>query len=303
LQEYICYPLKRWVRNTDIGGRILNKNTGKLTVVIIYILLAIGMILVGFPLLYAFGGSFKSTLEFLSGGANILPRVWRWQNYVDAWKLANFGLYTFNSISVAALSVIGVIFTTSTTGYVLSRASFPGKKLIIGAFGFTLFITGVVTLFPIFKICKDLHLINSLWGLILAQIAVVQPVYSILAMSYVNGISKEIDESARIDGCSFFRIYWNIIFPIIKPIIATIALLTFRDAWNNFMMPLAFTLSKPQLRTLTVGVVQLRDQGEGISSWNLMIAGVVMSLAPIMVVYLFLNRFFITGITEGSIKG
>ena len=92
-------------------------------------------------------------------------------------------------------------------------------------------------------------------------------------------------------------------FPIVKPMIATIAILQFRAVWNDYMMPLAFTLSKPNLRPLTVGVVLMKNQGDSISAWNLMIAGTVISLAPILVVYLFMNKLFITGLTEGSVKG
>jgi raffinose/stachyose/melibiose transport system permease protein len=144
---------------------------------------------------------------------------------------------------------------------------------------------------------------SSLWGMTLAQIAVAQPMYCILVQSYINGIPKELDDAAKMDGCNFFRIYWNVMLPIMKPIIATVSILSFRDAWNNYMMPLAFTLSKPQLRTLTIGVVALKDQGEGISAWNLMIAGTVMSLVPMIFIYLFFNRYFISGIMEGSVKG
>ena len=281
----------------------MNKNTGIIAKILIYTLLLFWVLVVGFPLLYTFTGSFKSTVEFLAGGGSLLPKKWMWQNYVMAWKNARFGIYTYNSIVIALFSVAGVIVTTSLTGYSLARSNFRGKKILLGAFAATLFISGAMTLFPIFKLCRDLKLINSLWGLIIAQVAVSQPIYCILVMGYVKGIPREIDESAKLDGCSFFRIYFSIILPIIKPIIATVAILQFRDAWNSFMMPLAFTLSKPRLRTLTVGVVQLKDEGEGISAWNLMIAGTVISLLPIMVVYLFMNRYFISGITEGSVKG
>lgn len=281
----------------------MNKNTSKISVVLIYVLLLFAVLFVGFPLFYALTGSFKSSVEFLSGSASILPKEWHWQNYVDAWQLADFGRYTMNSMFFSIWSVIGTVLTTTLTGYALSRSNFVIKKLLISSFGITLFVSGAITLFPIYQLCTALNLTSNLWGMTIAQIAISQPVYCILVLGFVDGISREIDEAAKIDGCSFFRIYWNIILPVIKPIIATVSILSFRDAWNNYMMPLAFTLSSPQLRTLTVGVVALKDQGEGISSWNLMISGTVMSLLPIVVVYLFLNRYFIAGIMEGSVKG
>lgn len=282
----------------------MNNNTSRKTRILIYILMIVAVLLVAFPLVYAFFGSFKGTVEFLTGGGNILPKkTWRWQNYTDAWKTANFGVYTINSLLFAALSVIGTLITTSMTGYVLSRSKMKIKNLLVGSFGITLFVTGAITLYPIFKLCHALGFTSNLWGMTIVQIAVNQPIFSILVLNYVDGISREIDDAARIDGCGFFRIYWNIMVPIIKPIIATVSILSFRAAWNNYMMPLVFTLTKPALRTLTVGVVALKDQGEGISAWNLMIAGTVMSLVPMICVYLFLNRYFIAGITEGSVKG
>lgn len=282
----------------------MNKNTSLVTRIIVYVLLALSFLLVVFPLVYAFFGSFKSTLEFLTGGADILPQKgWRFQNYADAWKTAKFGQYTINSLLFSAFSVAGTILTTSMTGFALSRSHFKIKNLLIGSFGVTLFITGAITLFPIFQLCKMLGLTDNLFGMVIVQIAENQAVFCILVANYINGITTEIDEAARIDGCSFFRTYWNIILPIITPIIATVSILSFRSAWNNYMMPLVFTLTKPALRTLTVGVVALKDQGDGISAWNLMIAGTVISLMPMIVVYLFLNRYFIAGITEGSVKG
>lgn len=282
----------------------MDKNTPKALAVLTHSVLIITVILAGFPLVYAVFGSFKSSVEFLTGGANILPKgEWRYQNYTDAWKMAKFGRYTMNSLSYSLFSVAGTIITTSMAGYVLSRSRIRIKKLLVGSFGVTLFVTGAITLFPIFRLCNKLGWTSSLFGLTLVQIALCQPVYSILVLNYVDGIPREIDEAAMIDGCGFFRIYWNIMMPVIKPILATVSILSFRDAWNNYMLPLAFTLSRPKLRTLTVGVVALKDQGEGISAWNLMIAGTVMALLPVIIVYLFLNRYFIAGITDGSVKG
>lgn len=272
--------------------------------ILIYFIMIVGVLAVGFPIVYAIFGSFKTAGEFLMGGSNIFPSgEWHWKNYTDAWKLANFSLYTMNSILVSLGSVVFTLITTTMAGYVFARANFFGKKFIFLLFGATMFIGGTVTLFPTYLIAKSLGLTNSLMGMIVAMVAAAQPMNVILVMGYISGISKEIDESAKLDGCGFFRIFWNILLPIVKPLIATIAILEFRSSWNNYMTPLAFTLSSPKLKTLTIGIVTLRDQGEGISAWNLMIAGTVMSLVPIMIVYLSLNNLFIAGITEGAIKG
>ena len=271
--------------------------------ILLYALLAVIIFLLVFPLVYAVGGSFKSTEEFLLGGLKIFPETWRPENYMKAWKQANFARYTLNSVFFAVASVIGIIITSSMTGYAMSRCDFPGKKLLTGTFGFMMFLIGAVTLFPIFQLCRKLGLLDSIWGMVITQIATAQPFYCILVMGYCNGISKEIDEAATIDGASFFKVYTTILMPIMKPILATTGILAFRDTWNNYMMPLAFTLSRSELRPLTVGVVLLKDQGDGVAAWSTMLAGTVMSIVPILIVYLFLNRHFIEGITAGAIKG
>ena len=271
--------------------------------ILLYALLAVIIFLLVFPLVYAVGGSFKSTEEFLLGGLKIFPETWRPENYMKAWKQANFARYTLNSVFFAVASVIGIIITSSMTGYAMSRCDFPGKKLLTGTFGFMMFLIGAVTLFPIFQLCRNLGLLDSIWGMVITQIATAQPFYCILVMGYCNGISKEIDEAATIDGASFFKVYTTILMPIMKPILATTGILAFRDTWNNYMMPLAFTLSRSELRPLTVGVVLLKDQGDGVAAWSTMLAGTVMSIVPILIVYLFLNRYFIEGITAGAIKG
>ena len=198
--------------------------------ILLYALLAVIIFLLVFPLVYAVGGSFKSTEEFLLGGLKIFPETWRPENYMKAWKQANFARYTLNSVFFAVASVIGIIITSSMTGYAMSRCDFPGKKLLTGTFGFMMFLIGAVTLFPIFQLCRKLGLLDSIWGMVITQIATAQPFYCILVMGYCNGISKEIDEAATIDGASFFKVYTTILMPIMKPILATTGILAFRGS-------------------------------------------------------------------------
>ena len=281
---------------------VTSKKRRVASLVAIYAVIAIVILIVAFPLVYAFGGSFKTINEFLVGGTQIFPEELQWNNYVRAWNQANFSRYTMNSVLFSLFSVLGTVITTSMTGYVLSRFDFPGKKALQSTFGLMLFLIGAVTLYPIFLLCNKLGLLNSIWGMVIAQIATLQPFYSILIMGYCDGIPKQIDESARIDGAGVFGIYAKIIMPVIKPILATSAILSFRDSWNNYMMPLAFTIAQPKLRTLTVGVVLLKDQGDGVAAWNIMLAGTVLSIVPILIVYMFFNRYFIEGMTQGALK-
>lgn len=256
-----------------------------------------------FPLVYAFFGSFKSSVEFLSGGANILPRQWDASSYVIAWKEANFARYTMNSLVISLLTVVLTLVAGSMASYAISRAEFRGKKLIVTLLGLVMFIPGVVLIFPIFQMCQKLRLLGTIWSMVITQTASSLPFLVILMNSYMNGISRDIDEAAQIDSCGFFRLYWSVILPLSTPILATAALFAFKGAWNSYLLPLALSLSKPAIRPLTVGVIALKDMGEGITAWNIMIAGSVMALLPMIVVFLLMNRFFISGITAGAVKG
>ena len=269
----------------------------------VYVFLIIMVICAAFPLVYAFFGSFKSSVEFLNGGSNILPKSWDASSYAKAWKEANFARYTFNSLFISFMTVILTLLVGSMASYVISRGRFRLKGVLVAILGLVMFIPSVVLIFPIFKMCQRIHLMGNIWSIIITQTASGLPFLVILMQSYMAGISKEIDEAAKIDGCSFFRLYWNILLPLSKPILATAGLFAFKNAWNSYLLPLALSLSKPDIRPLTVGVIALKDMGEGISAWNIMIAGSVLAIFPMVIVYLFMNQFFIDGITAGSVKG
>ena len=256
-----------------------------------------------FPLVYAFFGSFKSSVEFLSGGPNILPSRWDTESYAIAWNEANFAQYTLNSIVISVMTVVCTLVVGSMASYTLSRTVFAGRRLILSLLGLVMFIPGVVLIFPVFQMCQSLGLLGSRWSMIITQTASGLPFLVILMTSYMNGITREIDEAAQIEGCGFFRLYLDVILPLSKPILATAGLFAFKSAWNSYLMPLALSLSKPSIRPLTVGVIALKDMGEGITAWNVMIAGSVMALLPMIVMFLFMNRFFIAGVTEGAVKG
>jgi multiple sugar transport system permease protein len=152
-------------------------------------------------------------------------------------------------------------------------------------------------------LAKVLKLNGSLWGVIIIHVFGMNVTQAFLSTSFINQIPKEIDEAARIDGCSFARIFASVIFPLTKPLIATIGLISFRDAWSDYLLPYVFTISKPARMPLVVGVVNLKTTGIAASSWDLAMAGISISVVPMLVVYLFLNRFFIAGLTEGAVKG
>ena len=162
---------------------------------------------------------------------------------------------------------------------------------------------GSITLFPLLEITKVLHLNNTLWGVIVINVFGLNVTNLYLVRAYVTTIPREIDEAAIIDGCGFFKTFTHIIFPLLKPVIATVGLLSFRMAWNDYLLPMVFTMANRAQSPLVVGVVALRSNGEVASSWNLMLAGTMISILPMMIAYLGFNKYFVAGLTSGAVKG
>lgn len=272
--------------------------------IILYAFLLLVTFITLLPVIYSFCASFKSNQELLTSGASLLPKKWVFDNYVQAWQLADFKTYTWNSIYMTFFSVIGVVASSAMGGYAFARGEFPGKKLLFVLFTATMFVSlGTVTLYPKLQIARALHINKSLWGIIIMNVFAVGATNLFLVRSFVESVPKEIDEAALIDGCGFVRTFFSILLPLIKPILATIAIISFKTVWNDYLLPMVFTIANPKRAPLVVGVVSLKNTGEGATSWNLMLAGTMISIIPMMIVYLCLNKYFVEGITSGAVKG
>ena len=270
----------------------------------VYLALAVVFVVTIFPVFYTLMGSFKSNQELLTSGSRIIPQAFVWDNYIQAWKLANFATYTKNSVFMSVFIVAGTILTSTTAGYVFERGDFKGKDLLFTLVISSMFVSlGSLTLYPTLMVAKAFGINKSLWGVIIIRVFGLNVTNLFITRTYIRSISTEIDEAAKIDGCGFFRIFCNIIFPLLKPLIATIGILEFRYAWNDYLMPMVFTLSNTARMPLVVGVVNLKSTGEAASAWNLMLAGSAIALLPMIMVYIAFNRYFIEGLTSGSVKG
>lgn len=271
--------------------------------IFLYLFLAILAAIVMFPLFYIITASFKTTAEILTGN-NFFPKAIQLNNYVRAWKESNFQAYTWNSVFMCTIIVVGTIVTSITSGYVFSRGNFPGRKIILAVITFSMFISsGSLYLFPQLQVAKVFGLNSSLWGVIVIYIFGINVTQLYLSKGFIDGIPKEIDEAARVDGCSFFTIFQKIIFPLTKPLIATVGLLAFMNSWNDYLLPMVFTLGNPNMRPLVVGIVSMKNSGELTTSWDLMMAGTVLSVLPMLVVFITLNKYFVAGLTSGAVKG
>jgi ABC-type glycerol-3-phosphate transport system permease component len=210
-----------------------------------------------YPVLYAVLGSVKSNQELTLGGS-ILPNAWLFSNYIQAFTYGNFGKYTLNSIIVAGTVTLLALVTSSLAGYVFARREFVCKKFIMGLYLAFMFISlGSVTLYPLYMLFYPLGWTNNLTAMTLIMTGG-QAANVFLINGFIKSVPKELDEAAMIDGCSPFQIYRIVILPMIRPILAVVMLFSFRTAWNEYITPLIMTIGNPDLRTLTVAVVQLK---------------------------------------------
>ncbi|WP_312501837.1 carbohydrate ABC transporter permease [Lacrimispora sp.] len=264
----------------------------------------VALVVAIFPIFYTLMASVKSNQELLANPSAIFPEKFIFDNYVQAWQLANFKQYTLNSVHMAFFIVVGTIITSTIAGYVFERGKFRGKDMIFAFVLSSMFVSlGSLTLYPTLMIAKFFHMNKSLWGVIIIRVLGLNVSNLFIARGYIATIPKEVDEAAKIDGCSFFGIYRHIMFPLLKPLIATVGILEFRNAWNDYMMPLVFTMASPKRMPLVVGVVNLKSTGEAASNWNVMLAGTAISIIPMIIVFLLFNKNFISGLTAGSVKG
>ncbi len=253
------------------------------------------------PVLLAFLGSFKTNAE-LTAGATFFPSSWQFSNYIQAWQQANFSRFTLNSLWISAAVTVGTLVVTAMAAYVVDRMNFPGKRIYVGIQAAMMFISiGAVVLRPQYNLMIKLHLHTSLWGVILILISAHAYIFFIL-LSFMGAIPRDLDEAALIDGSSPASTFWRIILPLLRPGLGVAALFTFRGAWNEYLLPLVFTMSSPKLQTLTVGLANLRYGASAASQTHYMMAGACLSILPLLLVYMLANKSFMQ-MTAGSVKG
>ncbi len=273
------------------------------TVVVYLFLTALALLLLT-PLVFGLLASVSPLEQVLDAGGRLLPTEWRWSTYAEAWGRGNFSRYFVNSVAVTVGVVLIDTIASSMTGYVLARRRMRGQKLVEGLYIGTLFI-GLTTamLYPQYEIARTLGIANLL-GMTFVELAGVMVVHIFLIRAFVSGLGTEMEDAARVDGCGFFGLYWRIVLPLMRPILATTVILGFQASWNNYQVPLAFSLAEPDIRTLVVGVSALQyDAVGGIASYNTVLAGANIALVPIVIVFVVLQRYFVLGWTEGAVKG
>lgn len=265
----------------------------------LYAILILVAIVWMYPFIWMITASFKTQDEFWGSGLNIFPEHPTFENFIRSWNNANFGQYFLNTVLVTVVSVVVVLLCTSAAGYALGRYVFPGKKALLGIFTASIAIPLTFTIIPVYELLSSLNLTNSLLGLIIAECGGSHIMFLMLFSSFYSSIPKEMEEAAVMDGCGFFQTYVRIMFPLAKPVITTVVIMQFIWTWNSFLLPLVLTLSKPELRTLAVGMYAL--QGEHVVDWTGIAAGATISVLPVIIIFIIMQKHFVNGIA-GAVK-
>ncbi|HEX3815436.1 MAG TPA: carbohydrate ABC transporter permease [Mycobacteriales bacterium] len=266
-------------------------------IVVAVILIPVCLIWI-YPFLWLLSASVKSNAQVF-GGLNLFTHVVQLGNYVRAWNQANVGRYFINTSLITGGSIIITVISVALMGYVLGRYRFRGKKIVAGLLAAAIFLPEGYTIIPTLDLLNKLHLQSSLWGLTLAESGGVQVMMILLFAGYFSQLPGELEEAAIMDGAGFVRVFAQIYLPLTKPVIATCVILQFMHAWNDFLLPLVVTLNKPNLRTLSVGIYSF--QGQYFTDYSGMAAAAVIGLAPIVILFLVLQRYFVEGIA-GAVK-
>ncbi|MDR1956361.1 MAG: carbohydrate ABC transporter permease [Treponema sp.] len=267
-----------------------------------YVYIVLLSLLLAYPVIYTIVGSFKTNMELVLGGS-FLPKQFILDNYIEAFTKGGFTRYSLNSVIVSSAVTFLDTGTASMSGFAFSRYNFFGKKFFITLFVALMFVNlGSITMYPTYRVLHAAKLTGSLLGIIIGMVGG-QTGNILLIMGFTKTIPREMDEAAIIDGCGMYKIYFLIILPMLRPILAVVALFAFRGAWNDYIWTLIMTISRPHLRTLSVAVAQLRYATNDAASWNLMVAGAAIAVIPILIVYAFAHNQFISGLTSGAVKG
>jgi multiple sugar transport system permease protein/cellobiose transport system permease protein len=253
-----------------------------------------------FPLLWMVGVSLKSIEEPIGGIGSMIPNHITFENFIKVSTLLPLARNTLNSFIVATASTLITVFLCALAGFAFAKYNFPGKNPLFLLLLATMMIPPEAGIVPTFIIVRSLGWINTYWSLIIPRAATAIGIFYM--RQYITSFPTEVMEQARLDGCGEFRIFWNLVLPVVSPALAAWATLAFIARWNDFMYPLLFLPSK-DMYTLMVALSKLPVSESLSTPWPVIMAGSVIAVFPLIVIYLLLQRFQVAGLQLGAIKG
>jgi multiple sugar transport system permease protein len=267
---------------------------------LLYAALSLGAFLMVVPFLWMVSTSFKTLDQVFAFPPQWIPNPFVFENYVRAMTISPFHLYFLNTAYIAVLVTLGQLITCSLAGYTFARLRFPGRDAIFLTYIATMMIPGMVTIIPVFVIMKTLDLVDTHTAVIVPHLA--SAFGTFLSRQFYLTMPAELEDAAKIDGSGYFGIYTRIFLPLSKPLLATLGVFVFMGQWNDFFWPLIM-LQTQSKKTLTLGLMEFRNLTFGLAEWHLMMAGAVVALLPILIVFALAQRLFVRGIALSGIKG
>jgi multiple sugar transport system permease protein len=265
----------------------------RLTLIVMSILFLI-------PLFWMVSTSLKSPAELAATTPTWLPKEWMWSNYVDAFQAFPFGRYFVNSVLITGLSVVGSVLASVIVAYGFACIEWRGRDKVFYVVIATMFLPGTITLIPTFDLFAWLHMVNSWFPLILPHF-LAGGFFVFLLRQFLLQIPRDLLDAARIDGASEWWLLWRVAAPMAKPALAVVAIFTAVGSWNDFLGPLIY-VSDPNLQPLAIGIQQLRQVQPDKITTNLLMAASTMVIIPVVLMFFVFQRYFIRGITLGSIR-
>lgn len=270
----------------------------------IYIFLALGGITMIIPFIWMLSTSLKpysSVFVFNMSDIQWFPHPIYWKNYLDVWTVVPFGRFYLNSIFVVVCVTLGQVVTSAGAAYAFSRLKFPGRDKIFFAYLATMMIPGSVTMIPVFALMRTFGWIDTYKALIIP--AIFSAYGTFLLRQFFMTIPRDLEDAAKIDGCSLWGIFWRVIMPLSHTAIATLTIFVSLGNWVSFMWPLLVTNSIEK-RTLPVGLAYFQELYQYAQpDWGLLMAGSLITMVPVIIVFLFNQRFFVEGIKLTGMKG
>jgi len=267
--------------------RLLNL-IGKIILFTVLAILAFSTLL---PYILMVSLSLMAEFEMYEMPPRLFPVVARWSNYIDMWNAQPWGRYIFNTVFVTITVLLGQLVLISMGGYALARMNFPGRDFLFKVFITFMLLPGVVTLIPGFIILNNLKWVDTYWALIIPALGNIWGLF--LMRQYMLTLPNSLEDAARIDGASYFVIYWKIILPLSKPVLATVGTFTFLGMWRSFFWPLIVTRSKG-MRVIEVGVAMFSSQYS--TNYPAQMAAATLSSIPMIIVYLLAQKWIVQGI-------
>jgi ABC-type glycerol-3-phosphate transport system permease component len=273
---------------------------GPLHRVSVVLLLGLGAAVFLLPFAFALSTGLKPATQLFVLPIQWFARPFAWSNFMEGWHVRPFSTFLGNTIIVTALATAGNVLSSSLVAYGFARLRFPGRDLLFLVLLATLMVPSQVTIIPLFWLYNAVGWLDTFLPLVVPSYFSVHPFYVFLLRQFMLGIPVDLEDAAKIDGCSAFGIYRHVVLPLCKPAVATVALFSFVNTWNDFFDPLIF-LNSEHRKTLTLGLVMFRGIYD--QEWHLLMAITVLLALPCVLVFLLTQRYFIEGVTITGMKG